>query len=108
MQDGKKTIRVHKILDDLEYVAQNMGGGGGPPMVTAPQPLPFATSPKKQLDAPPVNGGGGLRPKESESPVKREKEISELKVLVTRLTNNNQEMLGLLTERVWDHFILIQ
>ena len=32
-QDGgggncKKTFRVHKILDDLEYVAQNMGGGG--------------------------------------------------------------------------------
>ena len=30
----------------------------------------------------------------------REKEISELKALVTRLTKNNQEMLGLLTERV--------
>ena len=28
-QDGKKTFRVHKILDDLEYVAQNMGGGTG-------------------------------------------------------------------------------
>ena len=28
-QDGKKTFRVHKILDDLEYVAQNMGGATG-------------------------------------------------------------------------------
>ena len=26
-QDGKKTYRVHKILDDLEYVAQNMSNG---------------------------------------------------------------------------------
>ena len=54
-----------------------------------------ATPPKKQLE-----GGGGRPPKEPESPVRREKEISELKALVTRLTKNNQEMLGLLTERV--------
>ena len=26
-KDGKKTYRVHKILDDLEYVAQNMSNG---------------------------------------------------------------------------------
>ena len=59
----------------------------------------------KQLEASPA----GSKTKEAESPpskpgggggVGREKEISELKALVTRLTKNNQEMLGLLTERV--------
>ena len=66
----------------------------------------LATPSKKQLEAP-VGGGVAGKPKESESPgksgrggVEREKEISELKALVTRLTKNNQEMLALLTERV--------
>ena len=117
-QDGKKTFRVHKILDDLEYVAQNMGGGtggsGSSSTAAAMSAAAPPTPPKKQLEASPA----GSKTKGAESPPAkpgagggggggREKEISELKALVTRLTKNNQEMLGLLTERVRHCFMLI-
>ena len=110
--------RVHKILDDLEYVAQNMAGGSPASAAMLAATAVPATSSQKQLGAPP--GGGKQKdlpgshisrevsfPGKSHSPGKsgggggeREKEISELKALVTRLTKNNQEMLALLTGRV--------
>ena len=107
--------RVHKILDDLEYVAQNMAGGSPASAAMLAATAVPATPSQKQLGAPPEGGnlpGSHISrevsfPGKSHSPGKsgggggeREKEISELKALVTRLTKNNQEMLALLTGRV--------